>query len=123
MPDAPAELKEWGQQTGIGLYFGLLVGGSRQYFRDRSAGKWVVKHTCIAAVVCATVYPVGSWQPPPDATLNKAALARLQAEENSRRLVRIANETLKYASILVCSILVNAQCCNASLLGARISHD
>lgn len=38
VPDAPAELKEWGQQTAIGLYFGLLVGGSRQYFRHRSAG-------------------------------------------------------------------------------------
>ncbi|KAL3145417.1 hypothetical protein ABBQ38_001664 [Trebouxia sp. C0009 RCD-2024] len=74
VPDAPAELKEWGQQTGIGLCFGLLVGGSRQYLRDRSAG---------------------SFRPPPDPTLNKAALARLQAEEHSRRLVRIANETLK----------------------------
>ncbi|KAL3145022.1 hypothetical protein ABBQ32_003521 [Trebouxia sp. C0010 RCD-2024] len=45
--------------------------------------------------VCALDCPVGSFQPPPDPTLNKAALARLQAEENSRRLVRIANETLK----------------------------
>ena len=40
VPDAPAELKEWGQQTALGLYFGLLVGGSRQYFRHRATGKW-----------------------------------------------------------------------------------
>ena len=40
VPDAPAELKEWGQQTAIGLYFGLLVGGSRQYLRHQSAGAW-----------------------------------------------------------------------------------
>ena len=39
VPDAPVELKEWGQQTAIGLYFGLLVGGSRQYFLQRSTGK------------------------------------------------------------------------------------
>lgn len=38
VPDAPAELKEWGQQTAIGLYFGLLVGGSRQYSRHRATG-------------------------------------------------------------------------------------
>lgn len=44
--------------------------------------------------------PAGSWQPPPDPTLNKAALARLQAEESSRRLVRIANETLRHAFTL-----------------------
>lgn len=57
--------------------------------------------------VCALDCPVGSFQPPPDPTLNKAALARLQAEENSRRLVRIANETLKYGSILVAVLCSN----------------
>jgi hypothetical protein len=40
----------------------------------------------------------GPWQPPATSSLNKAALARLQAEESSRRLVRLANETLRYAS-------------------------
>lgn len=38
---------------------------------------------------------VGAFQPPQGAALNKPALARLQAEENTRRLVRIANETLR----------------------------
>lgn len=37
----------------------------------------------------------GPFQPPADAALNKAALARLEAEQTSRRLVRIANESLK----------------------------
>ena len=49
VPDAPAELKEWGQQTALGVYFGLLVGGARQYVRDRSTSEFIslfVLHLC-----------------------------------------------------------------------------
>lgn len=53
-------------------------------------------YACVAATVGDQLCCAGPWQPPADTALNKAALARLQAEENSRRLVRIANETLKY---------------------------
>ena len=39
--------------------------------------------------------PAGTWAPPAGQQLNKAGLARLQAEHSSARLVRVANETLK----------------------------
>lgn len=40
--------------------------------------------------------PAGTWAAPVGAEqLNKAGLARLQAEHSSARLVRVANETLK----------------------------
>ncbi len=48
---------------------------------------------------------VGPWQPPANSSLNKAALARLQAEENSRKLVRLANETLRYTSQVVADMM------------------
>lgn len=74
VPDPPPELKEWSQNTSLGVFAGLMFGGGTQWLRDRQAGPW---------------------QPPATSSLNKAALARLQAEESSRKLVRLANETLR----------------------------
>ena len=38
VPDAPPELKEWSQNTSLGVFAGLMFGGGRQWLRDRQAG-------------------------------------------------------------------------------------
>jgi len=67
----------------------------------RSAGRYSA-HPCRLCLILHGLLiqycSAGPWQPPAASSLNKAALARLQAEESSRRLVRLANETLRYAS-------------------------
>ncbi len=38
VPDPPPELKEWSQNTSLGVFAGLLFGGGTQWLRDRQAG-------------------------------------------------------------------------------------
>lgn len=45
-PEAPPEAKEWAQNTIIGVLFGIMYGGGKQYLADRALG-----------VVC----PTGCW--------------------------------------------------------------
>ena len=37
-PETPPEAKEWAENTLVGVMFGLILGGSRQYLVDRQAG-------------------------------------------------------------------------------------
>ena len=37
-PDAPPEVKEWAQNTVVGVLVGIIYGGGRQYLADRAAG-------------------------------------------------------------------------------------
>ena len=37
-PEAPPEVKEWGQNTVMGVLFGLVLGGGRQWLQDRRYG-------------------------------------------------------------------------------------
>lgn len=37
-PDAPPEVKEWAQNTVVGVLVGIIFGGGRQYLADRAAG-------------------------------------------------------------------------------------
>ena len=67
----------------------------------RSAGRYLADQCRLYLVLDWLLIQscdAGPWQPPATSNLNKAALARLQAEESSRKLVRLANETLRYAS-------------------------
>ncbi len=38
VPDPPPELKEWSQNTSLGVFAGLMFGGGTQWLRDRQAG-------------------------------------------------------------------------------------
>ncbi len=38
VPDPPPELKEWSQNTSLGVFAGLIFGGGTQWVRDRQAG-------------------------------------------------------------------------------------
>lgn len=38
VPDPPPELKEWSQNTSLGIFAGLIFGGGTQWLRDRQAG-------------------------------------------------------------------------------------
>lgn len=38
IPEPPPELKEWSQNTSLGVFSGLLFGGLGQWLRDRQAG-------------------------------------------------------------------------------------
>lgn len=46
-PEAPPEVKEWAQNTVVGVLFGIVYGGGRQWLADRSAGA----HQCVAYVL------------------------------------------------------------------------
>lgn len=37
-PDAPPEVKEWAQNTLVGVLFGIVYGGGRQWLADRAEG-------------------------------------------------------------------------------------
>jgi len=37
--ETPAEVKEWAQNTVMGVLFGLILGGGRQWLEDRKYGK------------------------------------------------------------------------------------
>ena len=36
--ETPAEVKEWAQNTVMGVFFGLILGGGRQWLEDRKHG-------------------------------------------------------------------------------------
>ena len=72
-PPMPAELAEWAQDTMLATGAGLLLGGFMQWREERAAG------------------PL---QPPPNAP-SKAHAAKAMAEEQTQRLLRIINASLK----------------------------
>lgn len=69
-PPPPAELIEWGQNTIFTAFAGALIGSLRQIKQERRHGP----------------------PPPPSKAVMPAPQARALAEEQTRRLVRIANE-------------------------------
>ncbi|KAK9906560.1 hypothetical protein WJX75_004165 [Coccomyxa subellipsoidea] len=73
VPEVPAELKEWAENTAMGSLAGMLYCGGRQFAQNRKEGLYR----------------------PPQGGLSPAQVARLIAEENTRRLIRLGNETLK----------------------------
>ncbi|CAL8462070.1 g1601 [Coccomyxa elongata] len=73
VPEVPAELKEWAENTAMGTLAGMLYCGGRQFLQNRREGSYK----------------------PPQGGLSSAQMARLIAEENTRRLIRLGNETLR----------------------------
>ncbi|CAK0771426.1 hypothetical protein CVIRNUC_003859 [Coccomyxa viridis] len=69
VPDVPPELREWTENTLLGTFAGVCYGGIRHYRHSRREGRYR----------------------PPDMGLSKAQVARLIAEENTRRLIRMGN--------------------------------
>ena len=50
--ETPAEVKEWAQNTVMGVLFGLILGGGRQWLEDRKYGEatlWQPAACCAAA--------------------------------------------------------------------------
>jgi len=75
IPDVPPELREWTENTLLGLFAGLCYGGVRHYLQTRHDGRYR----------------------PPNTGLSKAQVARLTAEENTRRLIRLGNSMINLA--------------------------
>jgi len=69
----PQELGEWAQDTTVAAFAGTLLGGFQQWRHERSAG------------------PI---QPPENAP-TKAHAARAMAEEQTQRLLRVVNASVK----------------------------
>lgn len=114
VPEPPPELKEWSQNTSLGVFSGLIFGGVGQWLRDRQAGSQPHREampSLVRLIPTMCCNSAGAFQPPQGQALNKPALARLQAEENTRRLVRIANETLRYKHCPVNFVLMICQVC------------
>lgn len=44
-PEAPPEAKEWAQNTVIGVLFGIMYGGGKQWLTDRAAGEPLLRGT------------------------------------------------------------------------------
>lgn len=73
LPPAPQELHQWAEDTALAAAVGMVVGGVQQWREERGAG------------------PV---QSPADAP-TKAHAARAMAEEQTQRLARVGNGTIK----------------------------
>ncbi|GAB4814544.1 hypothetical protein N2152v2_001590 [Parachlorella kessleri] len=73
LPPVPEELKEWAQDTTLATFAGMLLGGMQQWLEERRAG------------------PIAA----PTGAPTKAHAARAIAEEQTQRLARISNSTLK----------------------------
>ncbi|KAI3429883.1 hypothetical protein D9Q98_010194 [Chlorella vulgaris] len=73
VPPMPDELREWASDTMTALMAGLVIGGGKKYLEERGAGP-----------------P----QPPANAP-TKLHIARAIAEENTQRLQRLANASVR----------------------------